>query len=422
MLVWNAWHPYNAVHGVRLAGAPDLERLRSVIRATLGRWGLCGLDLDASSGTFSFRGGPPECELRPIAGEGDSEIWLSAEVERQLNTPFPATGRINPFRFLVAGQPQSFWLVLAYFHAVADAQCIVFFMRDVARAYAGTSAPASLDEVDLYPSCAQRLLLRRPAVLARTLADLPARIRNMRRSSRPPYLDPSDFNNGFTMFSIAAPALRSLLSAGKEWEVSFNDVLLALLLKALSGLEPVRRRAGRRDRISVGTIVNVRREAGLEGRRALGVVLGSFVLTHAVPLAISLKALAREIRERTRRVKQRKLYLGLSVEMAVARLALGFFSTGRRRTFYQKFFPLWGGVTNMNLNALWAPEAGERTPDYFRAVSTGPVTPLVLSLTTAGETATIGLSFRTTVYTKADIGLFQQTFLDLSAGEGAGWA
>ena len=422
MLQWNAWHPYNAVHGVRIAGAPDLERLRGVILATLEQWGLGGLELDADRGTFCFHGGPPELELPAIGGAEDPGTWLATEVERQLNTPFPATGRINPFRFFVAGQSQSFWLVLAYFHAVADAQCIVFLLREVARAYAGTSGPASVDKVELHPRCPKHLLLRHPVLLARTLADLPARIRNMRRSSRPPYLDASDFTNGFTFFSIPAPALRCWLSTGKAWEVSFNDLVLALLLKSLSNLGPVRQRMGRRTRISVGTIVNVRKEVGLERRRALGVFLGSFVLTREVPEGLSLKALAQGIGEETRRVKQRKLYLGTSLEMAVARLALRFFSTERRKKFYQKFFPLWGGVTNMNLNALWAPEAGKSTPDYFRAVSTGPLTPLVLSLTTAGETANIGLSYRSTVYAKGDIELFKQSFLDLSAGEGAAWA
>jgi hypothetical protein len=58
--------------------------------------------------------------------------------------------------------------------------------------------------------------------------------------------------------------------------------------------------------------------------------------------------------------------------------------------------------------------------DYFRAVSTGPVTPLVLSLTTVGDHANIGLTYRTTVFSAAVIEQvacsFLQSLKNLSSG------
>ena len=45
----------------------------------------------------------------------------------------------------------------------------------------------------------------------------------------------------------------------------------------------------------------------------------------------------------------------------------------------------------MNLNSLWPGNEAAPTPDYFRAVSTGPVTPLVLSVSTAGDHAWLPL-------------------------------
>ena len=41
--------------------------------------------------------------------------------------------------------------------------------------------------------------------------------------------------------------------------------------------------------------------------------------------------------------------------------------------------------------------------DYFRAVSTGPVTPLVFSATTIGHHMQIGLSYRTSVFSAAEV-------------------
>ena len=101
-----------------------------------------------------------------------------------------------------------------------------------------------------------------------------------------------------------------------------------------------------------------------------------------------------------------------AIEMAFARLMLSFFSTDRRKKLYQKHYPLWGGITNMNLNSLWEQHAGESPIDYFRAVSTGPVTPLVLSLTTVRDCLNVGLTFRSTVFSAPQIDGIKRDFLD----------
>jgi hypothetical protein len=50
--------------------------------------------------------------------------------------------------------------------------------------------------------------------------------------------------------------------------------------------------------------------------------------------------------------------------------------------------------------------------DYFRGVSTGPATPLVLSVTTVRDRANIGLSYRSTVFTPEEIEQVKDRFLD----------
>jgi hypothetical protein len=87
------------------------------------------------------------------------------------------------------------------------------------------------------------------------------------------------------------------------------------------------------------------------------------------------------------------------------------FSKDRRKKFYQKNYPLWGGITNMNLNAIWEQPDEDRPIDYFRAVSTGPVTPLVLSVTTVRDTVNIGLTYRSTVFSEIQIADIQTYFL-----------
>jgi len=164
-----------------------------------------------------------------------------------------------------------------------------------------------------------------------------------------------------------------------------------------------RARAGRRKKISIGCIVNTRKDLNGEGNGAFGLCLGSFVITHAVPGEIPLAEVAKEIGRRTREIKTKKLYLATALELSFGRLMFSFFSTERQKKLYQKHYPLWGGLTNMNINSLWQSQEGDRPLDYIRAVSTGPATPLVVSFTTAGTAANIGLSYRSTVFSAADV-------------------
>jgi hypothetical protein len=150
----------------------------------------------------------------------------------------------------------------------------------------------------------------------------------------------------------------------------------------------------------------------MTGGRAFGLFLGSFVVHHEVPAGMDLADLARDIGRQTLRIKRSRLYLGAPLELAFGRLMTSFFSEQRRRKLYQKHYPLWGGLTNMNLNALWPQPDDSRPVDYFRAVSTGPVTPLVVSLTTVGWVANIGLTYRATVFDAAEIERVKGCFLD----------
>ena len=66
----------------------------------------------------------------------------------------------------------------------------------------------------------------------------------------------------------------------------------------------------------------------------------------------------------------------------------------------------------MNMNSLWQPQNGGQGFDYFRAVSTGPATPLVLSVTTVGDRVNIGVTYRLAVFSSADIGQVKTVFLN----------
>jgi NRPS condensation-like uncharacterized protein len=233
----------------------------------------------------------------------------------------------------------------------------------------------------------------------------------MRRCFRPPVRNHNDFTNGFVFFSLPAQGLRALIAASKSWNVTVNDIFLALLLKSVSPLASGRHTASKRKRIGIGCIVNLRKDFGFSSRPVFGLFLGSFVLTHEAPDSVSLEALSRDMNRLTTKIKKRRLALGTPVELVFGRLLFSLFSTERQKKLYQKNYPLWGGITNMNLNSIWPQQNDSGSIEYFRAVSTGPATPLVCSLTTSGDHLNVGLTFRTTAFSDSDLAQIQTTFL-----------
>jgi len=402
-------HPYSAVHVAQIRGALDAAGLRDSINSAVAKHGLTRLLLDCARFTFQYETGPADCEVRTILGDEGSWSTLQAEIERQLNLPFDHLGPFNPFRFLVAPATDSFLLGVVYFHPAADAESVVWLLRDIVTCYRERGAWASRDCLELYPD-SRAHLLRHPLLVARKLLSLPAQIRNLRHSHRAAYRDANDMANGFLCFSLGPEDLRSLVTAATSWDVTVNDLLMALQMKSLSPCSALRAQACKRGAISLGCIVNLRKDLGLDSRPVFGVFLGSFTVTHKVPPGISLRELAADLARRTAPIKRHRLYLASPLELGFARFMFRFFSPRRQKKFYAKHYPLWGGITNMNLNPLWAPSDPHGPLDYFRAVSTGPVTPLVLSVTTVGERVNLGVSYRTTVFAKPDIEDLQSRF------------
>jgi hypothetical protein len=410
MLQWDATHPYNAVHVVRLPGAPDVRRIETLLNQMLEARGLTGLVIDRAAGRYEYGGGPARCEVKLISSGTDVEAVRAAEMERQLTTAFETSAPFTPFRCFVIPELDRFSLGLAYFHAAGDAAAVAQLLIKFAEACQSAAEPAPGPPVELYPKT-PGLLRSHPGVVWKRLLRVRVQAAQMRRSCRPGYPQPGNPAIRFTCFALAPDDLRFLIKTAKSWEVTLNDLFLALLLKCLSTIAPESRMGSRHPALSIGNIVNTRNDLGLDAGRTFGLFLGSYIVTHDTPPGQPLRELARDICRQTRAIKEQKLYLAWPLELALIRLALRFFSPARHKTFYQKAHPLWGGITNMNLNPLREPKSAGGPLDYLRGVSTGPATPLVLSITTMREIVSIGLSYRTTVFSPEQISRLQKDFL-----------
>ncbi|MGH8800867.1 MAG: hypothetical protein ACREX6_01040 [Casimicrobiaceae bacterium] len=401
MLEWREQHPYTAVHALRMPHLPDCGALAAAIDEERSQLGLGLLELDRRRYRFAWREGPPRTTIERVAGDGGAgRARLEGEIERQMNTAFPSEGILDPFRFFVVPAAQSGFIGIAYDHFVAGGDSIVRLMNRIADRLTG--APRPVERLQLYPNTHWPLFLQHPLRVARAIARMPSMAQSCRRTLRPHYRDIADGHNGFALHRLDAAELDALRRSARRWGVTFNDLLLALLLLARDTQTRARLGAGRRCELAAASIMNLRDFHGEAARGAFGQFLGSFRVSHPVPPGVTLEELVRDIHRDTARVKSEHLYLAGLIAMRADRI-IGHFQTPRQRMgVYAKGYPVNAGTSPLNVDALWRPST-EVAPEYLRAVPTGPLAPMVLAATTAGGAVCAGISFRTTALARTEV-------------------
>ena len=401
MLRWRELHPYIAVHVVRLNQPLVPARLKRRIEDRLEAAGLTGLILDPGRRRFEFRGGPAAIEPTILAG-GDNALRVAEqEIERQLNLPFPPDGAFVPFRFFAVEAQGSFYFGLAYDHFIAGGDSIAVLLEKLCDDYAAEGTPAATPWMpQRYPRTYSRLFLRHLRNTIAGLARLLSLVASCRRSFRAPCRAGRDPANSFLSARVGHSEFSAVVRTAKAWGVTVNDLFLAALLLALAPLAAKRSAAHHRKELAVASIVNLRREFEASAGETFGQFLTSLRVSHAVPPGISLSQLTREMHGQTALIKQHKLYLQTLLALGWVAAAWRFLGPDRRQCFLAKHYPIWAGISTLNVDSLWsAPRAGAPPPEYLRAVPTGPLAPLVVAATTLGGVLQLGFSFRA-----ADIG------------------
>jgi len=396
MLRWRDLHPYIAVHVVHLNQPLVSARLKRRIEDRLEAAGLTGLILDPGRGRFEFRGGPAAIEPTILPG-GDNALRVAEqEIERQLNLPFPPDGAFVPFRFFAVEADGSFYFGLAYDHFIAGGDSIAVLLEKLCDDYAAEGTPAATPWApQRYPRTYSRLFLRHLRHTVAGLAHLPSLAASCRRSFRAPCRAGRDPANDFLSVRIGHSAFAGVLRTAKAWGVTVNDVFLAALLFALAPVTAKRSMTHHRKELAVASIVNLRGEFEASASETFGQFLTSFRVSHPVPPDIGLSQLTREIHVQTALIKERKLYLQTLLALGWVAVAWRFLGPDRRQCFLAKQYPIWAGISTLNVDSLWSgSRAGAPPPEYLRAVPTGPLAPLVVAATTLGGVLQLGFSFR----------------------------
>jgi hypothetical protein len=413
MLRWRELHPYNPVHVVHVPEALDAARLRACIAERVEALGMTGLVVDKTRWRFRYEGGPAQVELAVHASNGMPLAELSRAIEREFDRPFSAAAQEDPFRFLVIDEGAAFYLALAYDHFVASGDSIVRLLTGIALSYAGGDVAAGLATVERYPATYRSVFLRHPLWAIRAILGLPRMSASARRAHRPHYSNVEDARNGFTYVRLEPPQLRALLGASKSWGVTLNDLLLASLMQALSPVAEARRREPRRTELAVASIMNIRQDFKPGTHEALSPCLAAFRVGHTVPEGIGLQQLVRDVHAVTTRVKREHRYLQSIVGLGLSALIWPFLTPSQRHRFHPKHYPVWAGVTALNINPIWSRANDARTDrlDYLRAVPTGPLCPMVLAATTTHDVVHIGIAFRTAAFSSSTVEAIAAAFV-----------
>ena len=409
MLRWRELHPYCASHVVAVDAPLDESRLRSTIASVLQECGLTGLILDADRRQFTWQDGSPTVDLHVLDGGAAPFERAAKEIETSINVPFPRGGRFDPFRFFAVRDGGRFLVGLTYDHFIAGGDSIAVLLTDLADRYVSPDA-APLPRLERYPATYARLFARHAGPLASGLLALPGLLAGWRRAIRPHVERPADGTNGYVHFALDATRLARLRAAAKSWDVSLNDTLLAIVLRAVAPLAARRHHIGRRTQVALASIVNVRADFQPPATAVFGQFLSSFRVVHPIPRDEPLAEVARALSAQATRAKKRKLYLVTLLAMEAAALLWPFASPDRRHRLYLKYHPVFAGFTPLDVNALRR-RRGSRDGDYLRAASTGPMAPMVVAVTTAGTALRVGITYRTAALSRSEIEAVMQAMM-----------
>jgi hypothetical protein len=405
MLRWRELHPYNAVHAVRVPVSLEPECLRACIAERLELLGLTGLAVDQRRWRFRYEGGPAAVDLTVAFAASDPHAELSRTIEREINRPFPPAQRENPFRFFAIDEGDAFQLVLVYDHYVASGDSLARLLTGIACSIAKSEATRPTKSMGLHSDTYRSVVLRHPLGVIRAILGLPRMVAKARRAYRPRYASVVDTYNAYKYVRIGPPQLNALLSTAKAYGVSLNELMMACLLLALSPLAAERRGGRRRNELAIASILNMRRDFRPEAREAMSPFLAAIRVSHTVPDGIGLRQLAQDVHVEVARLRQGRVYLQSLMALGVSAMLWPWLSDAKRGGLYAKHFPVWAGITSLNVNAIWvgANCTCASRFDYVRAAPTGPLCPMVFAVTTANDLLHVGITFRTTAFTRAAV-------------------
>ncbi len=403
---WSQLGAYNAGQVMHISGNADMHRWQNAVEATIHELGL---------GVPEFGPGWDEVRFSPVESiviervQTDFQTHISQEINRR----FERTEL--PIRFWVMDRADgTHYLGASYDHWIADSRAMRNLMQRIFVRYQSPDAPAQLPRLTLQAP-PFTTLFRRHLGLWRLWASAREGIRNMRRHMfchRMNLADPLNFTSRCLYLNLPAGLINKIYQHAKARNASVNDVFLAVLGRVLGNYTASdrylrkRRHGRRRDRLSLGTIVDIRDAASQPMDNVFGLYLSSYVTILTQPEKTPPDRLLEIIAKATRKVKARFGSVKAFAALEVARFWWDTYGNAKWKSqMFHKHVPVVAGTSNVNMTGSWTDQprdANSDAPyvlDYIRISPAGPLLPLVFTLTTIRDQLSLCMTYRTTAFT-----------------------
>jgi hypothetical protein len=409
--VWEEAHPYNAAQILHVAGAPDLQKVTDAWNETLAASGLGVAHVVGKH--FRYEKAPRQEVLVVDPARG-----LDAFITEQMNLPFgdapirrDAPFAAIPFRPFVMTQGDTHYMGAMYQHWVADSISLRMLLHGW---FCRLHDPANVASQPLHvptgglwryfgPRRTGWSFARGALALLRSTAQF--------KTARRLEADPGEQRVECSLHRLPDGMIDTLHAVARARKSSLNDLFTAAFARACDEHGPEPRKSARD--LALGSIVDLRAASSENLDNTFSLFLGfTSVIVTANDLQDPDRLLA-SITQQNNLQKDRRAPHASMLRMAVGYTQGRWLSQQKLASFYRNYMPLFGGISNVNMNRAW-PANYHPAPllDYIRVAPTGPMVPVVIAVTTLGKRFTFVLTRRASLVDEARGKLLVQAFLD----------
>lgn len=389
MLRWEQLHPVNAAHVAWLHDSIPVSQIETAAERVFER--LLQASHPIAGRTRSERERP--FEFRDLVLQGDWRQHLEQAVTRELNTPFE-DGQ-SPFRVRVinvCGQGQ--FLILAYRHVVADARAVALLQHELIGRLTNpgsqnsriTTVVGGQSLCELFP--AEFHWRRMPAVACHMASEL----WRSRRCTRLTAINPDDLRMDFRVHQTSL-SLAALKSCCHRLRATVNDLILASVLEWFASWLPDRQ-DGHPD-LAVATLVDLSSRGKIAQPLAFGQFLSQFAVRAPVTTDLAFEEIVRLVSQQTASQKQIRPLIYNSIGFELLSRLWDLIPLTRNPRHLPAVLPLLAGVSNVNLSDIAGANGFPPTVcGYFRGTCVTNLLPMMLSLTSMGDTVSLTTTHR----------------------------
>ncbi|HEY2589228.1 MAG TPA: hypothetical protein VGI81_26020 [Tepidisphaeraceae bacterium] len=388
---WETIHPYNAAQVMRIGGRMDPGAATALWGEALRALGL-GQVRVSDAGRFrhdAINGQLARFPVRLLPAGTSLDAHLTQELNRRFDDP-----EEPPFRpFLLPGADE-FHFGVVYQHWIADSVSIRAVLQEwFTRTFdpsAARSKPLRQAREGYWNLFATHDRWRFDQAF---LSGFRWHMR-YRRARKVRTAGTGDYPVRVTTYDAPSGLIDGIRTCARGADAKVQDVLLAAMAEVCDQFVPTQRRKNRPD-LAIGSILDLRRHAGVDLSETFGLFLGFSNIVcrrqHLDDWQQLLRAVTAQNRGHRRNGPAQASLMWMLGAMALDR----FLRDDQLYHFYRKELPMLGGLSNVNLNDAWATRYHpEPLREYLRVSPTGPLVPLVFSTTTLGSKLSFALTCR----------------------------